>query len=152
VGHNDLCARKIVDYAMGERMTKNLDRESWLRAVETTKPSTGLLHHSDKVSQYCSYEYRRMLEGLEIKASMSATETALISLPWRVSGPRRTPSSSFIPCSPFDSQLFERLPSTLKCSKIDSGFKSTWTNRTRQLSNAGTANSAWQHDRLGVHC
>ena len=43
VGHKDLCTRKIVGYAMGERMTKNLVMESLLRAVETTKPSKELL-------------------------------------------------------------------------------------------------------------
>jgi transposase InsO family protein len=73
VGHRDLCSRKIVGYAMGARMTKNLVMESLLRAVETTKPPSGLLHHSDKGSQYCSHEYRRMLEGLGMKSSMSGT-------------------------------------------------------------------------------
>ena len=56
VGHKDLCTLKIVGYAMGARMTKNLVMESLLRAVETTKPPKGLLHHSDKGSQYCSHE------------------------------------------------------------------------------------------------
>jgi transposase InsO family protein len=73
VGHRDLCSRKIAGYAMGERMTKNLVMESLLRAVETTKPLSGLVHHSDTGSQYCSHEYRRMLEGLGIKAAMSGT-------------------------------------------------------------------------------
>jgi transposase InsO family protein len=73
VGHKDLCTRKIVGYAMGERMSRNLVMESLLRAVEATQPSAGLLHHSDKGSQYCSLEYRRLLERLGMKASMSGT-------------------------------------------------------------------------------
>jgi transposase InsO family protein len=81
VGHKDLCTRKIVGYAMGARMTKNLVMESLLRAVETTKPPKGLLHHSDKGSQYCSHEYRRMLEGLGIKASMSGTGNCFDNAP-----------------------------------------------------------------------
>jgi putative transposase len=81
VGHKDLCTRKIVGYAMGARMTKNLVMESLLRAVETTQPSTDLLHHSDKGSQYCSHEYRRMLEGLGIKASMSGTGNCFDNAP-----------------------------------------------------------------------
>jgi putative transposase len=81
VGHRDLCSRKIVGYAMGERMTKNLVMESLLRAVETTKSLTGLVHHSDKGSQYCSHEYRRMLEGLGIKASMSGTGNCFDNAP-----------------------------------------------------------------------
>jgi transposase InsO family protein len=81
VGHKDLCRRKIVGYATGERMTQNLVMEYLLRAVETTKPSTGLLHHSGKGSRYCSHEYRRMLEGLGIKASMSGTGNCFSNAP-----------------------------------------------------------------------
>jgi putative transposase len=73
VGHKDLCTRKIVGYAMGERMSRNLVMESLLRAVKATQPPAGLLHHSDKGSQYCSREYRRMLERLGMRASMSGT-------------------------------------------------------------------------------
>ena len=81
VGHKDLCTRKIVGYAMGERMTKHLVMESLLRAVEATRPPAGLLHHSDKGSQYCSHEYRRMLEGLGMKASMSGTGNCFDNAP-----------------------------------------------------------------------
>jgi len=81
VGHRDLCSRRIVGYAMGERMTKNLVLESLLRALETTKPLRGLVHHSDKGSQYCSHEYRRMLEGLGIKSSMSGTGNCFDNAP-----------------------------------------------------------------------
>ena len=73
VGHKDLCTRKIVGHAMGERMTRNLVIESLLRAVETTGSCIGLLHHSDKGSQYCSHEYRKMLDRLGMKTSMSGT-------------------------------------------------------------------------------
>ena len=73
VGHKDLCTRQIVGYAMGERMTRNVVIESLRRAVEATRPSAGLVHHSDRGSQYCSAEYRKMLEALGMTASMSGT-------------------------------------------------------------------------------
>jgi putative transposase len=73
VGHKDLCTRKIVGYAMGERLTRNLVIESLRRAVDAARPPAGLVHHSDRGSQYCSSEYRKMLETLGMKASMSAT-------------------------------------------------------------------------------
>jgi len=73
VGHKDLCSRKIVGYAMGERMSRNLVMESLLRAVEATQPPAGLVNHSDRGSQYCSLEYRRLLDRLGMKASMSGT-------------------------------------------------------------------------------
>jgi transposase InsO family protein len=81
VGHKDLCTRKIVGYAMGERMTKNLVMESLLRAVHASQPPAGLLHHSDKGSQYCSLEYRKMLESLGMKASMSGTGNCFDNAP-----------------------------------------------------------------------
>jgi len=43
--------------------------------IEATQPPAELLHHSDKGSQYCSLEYRRLLERLGMKASMSGTGT-----------------------------------------------------------------------------
>jgi transposase InsO family protein len=70
-GHKDLFTHEIVGYAMGERMTKNLVSESLLRAVESKRPAQGLMHHSDRGSQYCSYEYRHLLEQFNMQVSMS---------------------------------------------------------------------------------
>jgi transposase InsO family protein len=70
-GHKDLFTHEIVGYAMGERMTKNLVNESLLRAVRNKRPGKGLIHHSDRGSQYCSYEFRDILDQFEIQASMS---------------------------------------------------------------------------------
>jgi putative transposase len=70
-GHKDLFNHEIVGYAMGERMTKNLVSQSLFRAVEAKRPAKGLTHHSDRGSQYCSYEYRRLLERFAMKTSMS---------------------------------------------------------------------------------
>ena len=69
--HKDLFTNEIVGYAMGERLTKSLVSESLCRAVAAKRPAKGLLHHSDRGSQYCSYEYRTILERFELKASMS---------------------------------------------------------------------------------
>ena len=70
-GHKDLFTHEIVGYAMGERMTQNLVSESLLRAIEAKCPAIGLLHHSDRGSQYCSLEYRKLLDHFELKVSMS---------------------------------------------------------------------------------
>jgi putative transposase len=70
-GHKDLYTHEIVGYAMGERMTKNLVSQSLFRAVEAKRPAKGLMHHSDRGSQYCSYEYRHLLEQFAMKTSMS---------------------------------------------------------------------------------
>jgi putative transposase len=70
-GHKDLFNGEIVGYAMGERITKNLVSQSLFRAVAAKRPAEGLIHHSDRGSQYCSYEYRELLGQFEMKSSMS---------------------------------------------------------------------------------
>jgi transposase InsO family protein len=72
-GHKDLFSGEIVGYAMGERMTKNLVSESLFRAVGAKCPDRGLLHHSDRGSQYCAIEYRQILDHYGLQASMSGT-------------------------------------------------------------------------------
>ncbi len=70
-GHKDLFTGEIVGYAMGERLTKNLVSQSLLKAVAARRPVKGLLHHSDRGSQYCSYEYQQMLTQFGLQVSMS---------------------------------------------------------------------------------
>jgi putative transposase len=70
-GHKDLYTCEIVGYAMGERMTQNLVSESLLRAIEAKRPTLGLMHHSDRGSQYCALEYRKLLDHFKLTVSMS---------------------------------------------------------------------------------
>ena len=69
--HKDLFTSDIVGYAIGERLTRNLVSESLFRAVAAKHPAKGLIHHSDRGSQYCSSEYRNILERFGLVASMS---------------------------------------------------------------------------------
>jgi len=70
-GHKDIFTKEVVGYAMGPRITKNLVSQSLFRAVETKRPESGLIHHSDQGSQYCAHEYREILDQFGIKTSMS---------------------------------------------------------------------------------
>ncbi len=69
--HKDLFTGEVVGYAMGPRMTKNLVMQSLIKAVSAKRPGPGLIHHSDRGSQYCSHEYRKMLDRFGMKTSMS---------------------------------------------------------------------------------
>jgi putative transposase len=69
--HKDLFTADIVGYAMGERLTRNLVSQSLFKAVAAKRPAKGLIHHSDRGRQYCSHEYRNILERFGLKASMS---------------------------------------------------------------------------------
>jgi transposase InsO family protein len=70
-GHKDLFTGEIVGYALGARMTKALVMQSLFRAVAAKRPAKGLLHHSDRGSQYCSPKYRKLLDQFGMTASMS---------------------------------------------------------------------------------
>jgi transposase InsO family protein len=72
-GHKDLFTNEIIGYAMGERLTKNLISESLYRAMLAKRPATGLLHHSDRGSQYCSQDYRDILDQFGLQVSMSGS-------------------------------------------------------------------------------
>jgi putative transposase len=80
-GHRDLFNGEIVGYAMGERLTRNLISQSLLRAVATKRPEKGLLHHSDRGSQYCSHEYRALLGQFGLEASMSGSGNCFDNAP-----------------------------------------------------------------------
>ncbi len=69
--HKDLFTSNIVGYAMGERLSRSLVSQSLFRAVAAKRPAKGLIHHSDRGSQYCSHEYRDLLDRFGLKASMS---------------------------------------------------------------------------------
>jgi putative transposase len=69
--HKDLFNGEIVGYALGPRITRDLVITSLLMAVKRKRPEPGLIHHSDRGSQYCSLEYEKLLDRFHMKASMS---------------------------------------------------------------------------------
>jgi putative transposase len=80
-GHKDLFTSEIVGYAMGERLTRNLVNQSLLQAVTTRRPKKGLLHHSDRGSQYCSHEYQGLLSQFGLEVSMSGSGNCFDNAP-----------------------------------------------------------------------
>jgi len=70
-GVKDVFTCEIVGYAMAERMTQDLTGRALFRAAQQKRPVAGLIHHSDRGSQYCSHDYRKLLEQFGMKASMS---------------------------------------------------------------------------------
>jgi transposase InsO family protein len=70
-GHKDLFSKELVGYALGDRITKDLVEKSLFRAVAAKRPPTGLVHHSDRGSQYCASSYRKLLDRFGMVVSMS---------------------------------------------------------------------------------
>lgn len=67
----DLYSRRIVGWAASNRMKKDLALKALRRAIVLRNPPAGLIHHSDRGSQYCSDDYRRELRKHGFTASMS---------------------------------------------------------------------------------
>ncbi len=70
-GVKDLFNGELVGYAMAERMSTGLVSHALFRAVAAKRPAKGLMHHSDRGSQYCSRAYQKQLQQFGMCASMS---------------------------------------------------------------------------------
>jgi putative transposase len=67
----DLYSRQIVGWGMDKRMKKQLTLDALAMAYWRRKPLPGLLHHSDRGSQYACHDYRKRLDQYGMVASMS---------------------------------------------------------------------------------
>lgn len=67
----DLFSRRVVGWALSNRMTKELVINALNMAIKLRKPPAGLIAHSDRGSQYCSKEYQKLLKKNHIRCSMS---------------------------------------------------------------------------------
>jgi len=67
----DLYSRRVVGWSMDRRMHRALVIRALLMAVNLRKPSPGLIHHSDRGSQYASGEYQKLLKQHRMICSMS---------------------------------------------------------------------------------
>lgn len=79
-GHEDIFTGDLVGYAMSERMTKNLVSQSLFLAVADKRMPRGLIHDSDCDSQYCAYEYRKLLDEFGMEASMSRRDLVIFTI------------------------------------------------------------------------
>jgi putative transposase len=67
----DLFARRVVGWAVSDRLHKELALEALRKALAIRRPEAGLIHHSDRGSQYCSTDYQAELRRHGILISMS---------------------------------------------------------------------------------
>ena len=70
-GVMDLCSRKIVGWSMADHMGTGLVSDALGMAVARRCPAAGLLHHSDRGSQYASDDYLHLLASHGMAVSMS---------------------------------------------------------------------------------
>jgi transposase InsO family protein len=67
----DMFSRRVVGWAMRETMPQELTIAALQMAITQRRPGPGLVHHSDRGSQYAAHAYRRLLDKNGIRCSMS---------------------------------------------------------------------------------
>lgn len=77
----DLYARRIVGWAMGTRLKADLTLKALQMALLTRRPKEGLIHHSDRGSQYTSKDYQALLSRHKALPSMSRAGNAYDNAP-----------------------------------------------------------------------
>jgi len=68
----DLFDRAIVGWELSNNMKKELVINALNKAIKSRRPLAGLIVHSDRGSQYCSYAFQELLAKNRFKSSMSA--------------------------------------------------------------------------------
>lgn len=67
----DIFSRMLIGWSMDSRMGRGLVIKALQMALLNRKPAPGLIHHSDRGSQYASYDYQHHLSEYQIRPSMS---------------------------------------------------------------------------------
>jgi transposase InsO family protein len=91
----DAFSRRALGWSVGPSLQTTLPLTALNRAIALRPPSPGLVHHSDRGTQYASNEYVRRLEEFQITISMSR------------------------PARPWENARCERFMRTLKEEEID---------------------------------
>lgn len=67
----DCCSRKIVGWSMGSRMKAQLVCDALSMAIWQRKPKAGLIHHSDRGTQYASKQFKKLLKQHNINPALN---------------------------------------------------------------------------------
>jgi transposase InsO family protein len=67
----DLFSRRVVGWSMSGRIDRRLALDALCMALAQRRPQPGLIHHSDRGSQYASGDYRQQLTTHSLRSSMS---------------------------------------------------------------------------------
>ncbi len=67
----DLFSRRVVGWSMSEHIDEELVLATLQMALRTRRPPRGLIHHSDRGSQYCGAKYLAVLAAHGVVRSMS---------------------------------------------------------------------------------
>ena len=105
----DLHSRRVIGWAVSDRMKKDLAIQALDMAVKLRNPPQGCIVHNDRGSQYCAYDYQKRLQRYGLTPSMSGKgncydnasvetffKTIKAELIWRQSWPTRRQAEAAI--------------------------------------------------------
>lgn len=82
----DIYSRKVVGWAMDKNMEQELVASALRMAATQRRPGEGVLHHTDRGSQYAAHGYQQLLDTHKMQVSMSRKgdcyDNALIESFW----------------------------------------------------------------------
>jgi len=67
----DACSRKVIGYAISDRLDTDLVMGALRLAIENRNPGDGVIHHSDQGVQYASHDYTDELKKHGFQISMA---------------------------------------------------------------------------------
>ena len=67
----DLYSRKVVGWSMSRRVDRQIVVDAMQMALDQRRPKAGLIHHSDRGSQYLSDDFQELLSKHQVRCSMS---------------------------------------------------------------------------------
>lgn len=67
----DLYSRRVIGWSMSTRLERTLVLDALKMAIGGRRPAVGVLHHSDRGSQYASDDYQELLQRFSMVGSMS---------------------------------------------------------------------------------
>ena len=67
----DAFSRRVVGWALDRTLEDDLSIEALRLALQQRRPAPGLVHHSDRGSQYASHDYTDLLKARGCQISMS---------------------------------------------------------------------------------
>lgn len=98
----DLCSRRVVGYAISQRIDRELTLGALKMALENRRPDTGCIHHSDRGVQYACGDYIALMEEWGMRPSMSRQG------------------------NPYDNAFMESFMKTLKYNEVYLNHYETW--------------------------
>lgn len=123
----DAFSRKVVGWAMADHLRTELVLDAVGMAIHTRRPRPGLVHHTDRGSQYTSYEFGKTLRSSGLLASMGRVGSA------------------------YDNAMAESVFATLKTELV---YRESWPTRHQLEMEVfsyleGFYNTRRRHSRLG---